>query len=106
LELKAVVPVRRCRGKAFRDPRRLRTDFTSSVSGASVREELRDQEFNPQCVDLECVDLALTDRSGDLKNCMSLIQKARENPESRLEIAINLFIFNNMAERVRFESGL
>jgi hypothetical protein len=47
--------------------------------------------------------LALTDRTGALQNCMSLTPKRKHIPESGLGIQSNLFIFNNMAERVGFE---
>ena len=38
-----------------------------------------------------------------LQNCMSLICKDERGPESGLIIMSNLFIFNNLAERVGFE---
>jgi hypothetical protein len=47
--------------------------------------------------------LALTDRTDDLQNCMSLIPKAEEVSKSGAKIQCNLFIFNSMAERVGFE---
>jgi hypothetical protein len=47
--------------------------------------------------------LALTDRTGALQNCMSLIPKAQRGPESGSGNSANLFILNNMAERVGFE---
>jgi hypothetical protein len=47
--------------------------------------------------------LALTARTWALQNCMSLIQKTKEVLESGFRILSNLFILNNMAERVGFE---
>jgi hypothetical protein len=50
--------------------------------------------------------LALTDRTGAQQNCMSLIPKTKGAPESGFGISRNIFIFNNMAERVGFEFSL
>jgi hypothetical protein len=51
-------------------------------------------------------DLALTDRIWTLKSRMSLIPKRKEVSETGSGITSTSFIFNNMAERVGFESGL
>jgi len=56
--------------------------------------------------DSQWVGFRLKDRTGALQNCMSLIPKGKEDPGRGLEICCNLFIFNSMAERVGFESGL
>ena len=50
--------------------------------------------------------LALTARIWALQNCMPFIPKTKEVPESGSRIPANLFILNNMAERVGFEFGL
>src|SRR5246500_1965703 len=50
--------------------------------------------------------LALTDRTGAQQNCMSLIPKTKGVPESGFGISRNIFILNNMAERVGFEPTL
>ncbi len=47
--------------------------------------------------------LALTARTWALQNCMSLIPKTKTDSESGFVILRNLFILNNMAERVGFE---
>jgi hypothetical protein len=44
--------------------------------------------------------LALTARTWTLQNCMPLIPKTKRGSESGFSILSNLFIFNNMAERV------
>jgi hypothetical protein len=50
--------------------------------------------------------LALMAHTWALQNCMSLIQKTKEVLESGFRILSNLFILNNMAERVGFEFSL
>src|SRR5215469_18529005 len=50
--------------------------------------------------------LALTDRTWAFQNCISLILKTKEDPESGSAILCNLFILNNLAERVGFEPTL
>jgi hypothetical protein len=47
--------------------------------------------------------LALTARTWALQNCMSLIPKTKTGPASGFGIPSNLFILNNLAERVGFE---
>jgi len=47
--------------------------------------------------------LALTARTWALQNCMPLIPKTKRGSESGFSILSNLFILNNMAERVGFE---
>ena len=47
--------------------------------------------------------LGLTARTWALQNCMSLIPKDETGPESGFMNPRNLFILNNMAERVGFE---
>src|SRR5439155_5671057 len=49
---------------------------------------------------------ALTDRTGALQNCISLIPKTKRDPESGSWNSINSFILINMAERVGFEPTL
>jgi hypothetical protein len=44
--------------------------------------------------------LALTARTWALQNCMPLIPKTKRDSESGFRILSNLFILNNMAERV------
>jgi hypothetical protein len=50
--------------------------------------------------------LALTARTWASQNCMSLIPKTKHAPASGLMSLGNLFILNNMAERVGFEPTL
>jgi hypothetical protein len=50
--------------------------------------------------------LALTARTFSLQNCMSLIPNDETCPESGFGILSNLFILNNLAERVGFEAVL
>jgi hypothetical protein len=50
--------------------------------------------------------LALTDRTGAQQNCMSLIPKTKGVPESGFGISRNIFMLNDMAERVGFECSL
>ena len=50
--------------------------------------------------------LALTARIWALQNCMSLIPKAETGPASGFISLSNLFILNNLAERVGFEFAL
>jgi len=47
--------------------------------------------------------LVLTARTCSLQNCIALIPKTKEDRESGSRIPRNLFILNNMAERVGFE---
>jgi hypothetical protein len=49
--------------------------------------------------------LGLTARTWALQNCMSLIPKDETGPESGFTNPRNLFILNNMAERVGFENA-
>jgi hypothetical protein len=51
----------------------------------------------------QSVGFSLTARSWALRNCMSLILKTKEILRVGFRIVSNLFIFNNMAERVGFE---
>ena len=48
--------------------------------------------------------LALTALTWAWQNCMSLIPKTKETPESGFRVLDNLFIFKKMAERVGFEN--
>ena len=50
--------------------------------------------------------LALTARTWALQKCMPLIPKTKRGSESGFSILSNLFILNNMAERVGFEPTL
>jgi hypothetical protein len=49
--------------------------------------------------------LGLTARTLALQNFMPLIRKTKRGSESGFKIISNLFILNNMAERVGFEFG-
>jgi hypothetical protein len=48
--------------------------------------------------------LPLTARTWAWQNCMPLIPKTKRGSESGFRILSNLFILNNMAERVGFDS--
>jgi len=49
--------------------------------------------------------LGLTARTWALQNCMSLIPVTKSDPESGTWNYYNLFMLNNLAESVGFESG-
>jgi hypothetical protein len=84
----------------------------AAVAGHCVtggRTDLGLQNFRPSPIEKMIPNqsvLALTARIWALQNCMSLIPKAETGPASGFISLSNLFILNNLAERVGFEPRL
>jgi hypothetical protein len=88
-----------------RNRRDVRCGFCSAPGNGRTDLALQNSSFAYRKIDSQSVSvLGLTARTWALQNCLSLILKTKRDPEGGWLGSNNSFIFNNLAERVGFET--